>query len=100
MALVYAIIFAVSILMLPAYFLLVHKKQQEPWLLLLFICIATVNLGYLLLSLSKTVEAALIANKLAYLGQVFILLCMLMIISKLCGITYLKWVAGVLIGLS
>lgn len=98
MALVYAIIFAVSILMLPAYFLLVHKKQQEPWLLLLFICIATVNLGYLLLSLSKTVEAALIANKLAYLGQVFILLCMLMIISKLCGITYPKWVAGVLIG--
>lgn len=32
------------------------------------------------------------------LGQVLIPLCMFMLISKLCGYTYKKWVIGVLIG--
>lgn len=84
----------------PLYFTSIRKKKDEPWLLVLFICIATVNLGYLLTSLSKTVEFALWANKIAYLGQVFVPMCMFMLISKLCGFTYKKWLVGVLIGLA
>ena len=84
----------------PLYFTSIRKKKDEPWLLVLFICIATVNLGYLLTSLSKTVEFALWANKIAYLGQVFVPMCMFMLISKLCGFTYKKWLMSVLIGLA
>ena len=100
MVIAYSIIFILSLCMPPLYFTSIRKKKDEPWLLVLFICIATVNLGYLLTSLSKTVDFALWANKIAYLGQVFVPMCMFMLISKLCGFTYKKWLMGVLIGLA
>ena len=100
MVIAYSIIFILSLCLPPLYFTSIRKKKDEPWLLVLFISIATVNLGYLLTSLSKTVEFALWANKIAYLGQVFVPMCMFMLISKLCGFTYKKWLYGVLIGLA
>ncbi len=66
----------------------------------MYVCVSVVNLGYLLLSFAKTVEFALFANKLSYLGHVFLILCMFMLISKLCGFTYPKWVSYVLIGVA
>lgn len=98
MAAAYGVIFAFSLLLPVGYFLWVQKKQNEVWLLILYLCACVTNLGYLLLSLSKTVEFALLANKIAYLGQVLIIMCMFMIISKLCGFTYKKWVIYTLIG--
>ncbi len=94
----YGVIFLLSLCLLPLYFWLVRKKQEEPWLPVLFSCVAVVNLGYTLIAFSSTVEEALFANKIAYLGQVFMPLCMFMIISRLCGYSYKKWVKSVLIG--
>ena len=94
----YGALFLLSLSLLPLYFLFVRKKQNEPWLLFLFACVAVVNLGYTFTAFSKTVDFALFANKITYLGQVLIPLCMFMLISKLCGYTYKKWVLGVLIG--
>ena len=100
MAIAYGLIFVLSLMMPPLYFAFIRKKQDEPWLLVLFLCVCVVTLGYFLVSLSKTVEFALWANKITYLGQVFVPMCMFMIISKLCGFTYKKWFLGVLIGLA
>jgi len=100
MAIAYGVIFAMALLISPLYFVFVSKKQSEPWLFILFVCVAIVNLGYLLIAVSKTVEFALFANKIAYLGQVFIPLCMFRLISKLCGFKTNKWVTYVLIGLA
>ena len=100
MTIAYGLIFALSLMMPPLYFAFIRKKQDEPWLLVLFLCVCVVTLGYFLVSLSKTVEFALWANKITYLGQVVVPMCMFMIISKLCGYTYKKWVLGVLIGLA
>ena len=100
MAIAYGLIFVLSLIMPPLYFAFIRKKQNEPWLLVLFLCVCFVTLGYFLVSLSKTVEFALWANKITYLGQVVVPMCMFMIISKLCGYTYKKWVLGVLIGLA
>ena len=94
----YGAIFLLSLVLLPLYFLFVRKKQSEPWLFVLFVNVAIVNLGYTLTAFSKTVDFALFANKITYLGQVLIPLCMFMLILKLCGYTYKKWVLGVLIG--
>ena len=94
----YGALLLLSLSLLPLYFLFVRKKQNEPWLLFLFACVAVVNLGYTLIAFANTVEFALFANKITYLGQVLIPLCMFMLISKLCGYTYKKWVLGVLIG--
>ena len=100
MAIAYGLIFALSLIMPPLYFAFIRKKQDEPWLLSLFLCVCVVTLGYFLVSVSKTVEFALWANKITYSGQVFVPMCMFMIISKLCGYTYKKWVWGVLVGLA
>ena len=100
MAYAYGGIFAISLVLLPLYFHFIHKKQKEPWLFALFTCIALVNLGYLLISVSTTVDFALFANKIAYLGQTFIPVCMFMLIAKLCGFTYKKPLAGTLLVLA
>lgn len=88
MILAYCIMFAVSILLAFGYFVIVQKKDK--WFIVLYTSVCLVNLGYLLLSISSNINFALFANKLAYLGQIFVITSMLMIIIKLCGITYNK----------
>ena len=96
----YGVIFLISLVLIPLYFAFVRKKQDEPWLFVFFCCVSIVNLGYTLIAVSGTVEFALFANKVAYLGQVMLPLCMFMVISKLCGYTYRGWFVGILIGVS
>ena len=73
----------IATILLVGYFALVRKK--EPWLILLYICVTIVNVGYFLLSISKTVEFAIFANDVAYFGSVFLSMSMLLTITKLCG---------------
>ena len=88
MILAYCIMFTVSILLALGYFVVLQKKDK--WFIVLYTSVCLVNLGYLLLSISSNINFALFANKLAYLGQIFVITSMLMIIIKLCGITYNK----------
>jgi DNA-binding CsgD family transcriptional regulator len=77
-----------------------NKNMRDRWYLLLFSSVLVVNLGYLLLSVSGSVEMALHANRLAYLGSVCLPLSFLMIIMNTCKIQYAKWLPKVLIGLA
>lgn len=95
---IYAVTTALSLLLLIGYCCLVHKR--EIWFLLLFSLVFIVNAGYLTLSLSGTLEEALLANRIAYLGSVFLPLSMLMIILDVCKIRYRKWLPGLLVGIS
>ena len=97
---VYGGLFLVSLLLLPIYFLLVRKKHDEPWMLIFCVCVAIVNLGYTLISISNTVEFALLANKIAYLGQVILPLCMFMMIAGRCGYSFKKGVTFALVGVA
>ncbi|MBE6870565.1 MAG: hypothetical protein E7491_01265 [Ruminococcaceae bacterium] len=83
MSITYAVIVAVALLLLAVYCFFVRKK--ETWLLLLFISITVANVGYFLLSISKTLTFAIFANDVVYLGSVFLSMFMLLTISKLCG---------------
>ena len=100
MTIAYAVLFVISILLPIIFYLCIQKKQNQIWLLLIYICVSVANLGYLLLSCSKTIEFALVANKIAYFGNVYIMLFMFIIISQLCGFSYKKWVIGLLLALS
>ena len=60
-------------------------KKKEFWLTMLHVCVTVVNLGYLLMSLANTVEFAVIGNDVAYLGSVFLSMCMFLTIVRLCG---------------
>ena len=83
MIITYAIMAIIATVLLIGYCALVRKK--EPWLLLLYICVTIVNVGYFLISISKTVEFAIFANDVAYFGSVFLSMSMLLTIVKLCG---------------
>lgn len=53
-----------------------------------------------MLSVSDTLDMALWANRIAYLGSVFLPLSMLKTIQKISKLKYPKWVNAVLIGIS
>ena len=60
-------------------------KKKEFWLTMLHVCVTVVNLGYLLMSLARSVEFAVFGNDVAYLGSVFLSMCMFLTIVRLCG---------------
>lgn len=87
-----------AFLLLLGYFFIIKKK--EPWFYVLFISVPVVNIGYLMLSASNTLDMALWANRIAYLGSVFLPLSMLMTILKISKLNYKKWVPAALLGIS
>lgn len=71
-------------------------RQKEAWFLLLFCAIFVANIGYLSLSVAQNLEEALLANRIVYLGSVFLPLSVLMIILKITKIKYRSWLPGAL----
>ena len=95
MSMIYGILVGVSLLLLIGYGALIKKKEM--WLLLLFASIFLVNAGYFALSASKTLGEALLANRIAYLGSVFLTFFMLMTIVDVCHYPRKKWMVGILL---
>ena len=75
-------------------------KKSEPWMLLLCSSIFVVNFGYYVLSISDTLDLALWANRIAYLGSTLLPLAMLMLIVKVAGIKKPKWLSPLLFSLA
>lgn len=94
----YAGTFAVSLFMIAVYFFV--DKKRDKWLLLLFSSVAVCDMGYLLLSVSKTLNDALWANRVAYLGNVFLPFFLLMMIVNLLRFKFPKVLTWVLIGIN
>ena len=98
MPVIYGVVAGLSLLLLLAYVLFLHHKER--WFLVLFVSVFVTNLGYFILSVSGTLEMAMTANRIAYLGSVCLPLCMLMIILSLCDLQPPRAVTGVLIAVS
>ncbi len=94
---VYGIAVFLSLAIFIVYGCLSGKK--DPWFFLLLGSVLVVNCGYLLLALSRSLPQALWANRLSYLGSVFLPLSMFMIIGKVAKLPYPKWLPGLLSGL-
>ncbi|MBQ9936314.1 MAG: hypothetical protein IJO70_10745 [Lachnospiraceae bacterium] len=85
---IYGVIAVVSLLLAIAYCTFIHKK--EIWLVWLYFAVFIANLGYFTLSISKTLEEALLANRIAYLGCVFLPLFMMVMIGKVSNMQLTK----------
>jgi DNA-binding CsgD family transcriptional regulator len=85
----------IATILLIGYCVLVRNKEQ--WLLLLYVCVTVVNVGYFLLSVSKTVEFAIFANDITYLGSVFLSMSMFLTIVRLCGFEVRKRLVVILL---
>ncbi|MBQ7816273.1 MAG: hypothetical protein IJ339_02795 [Oscillospiraceae bacterium] len=75
-------------------------KEKELPFILLFTAIFIINLGYTFGSASKTLEEALLANKIAYVGSVFLPLFMLLIIMDECRYSRNRLLLSVLMCIS
>lgn len=87
---IYGVIAIIALLLIVGYCSLI--KERDIWFVLLFISVFIINAGYLTMSLSDTIAEALLANRISYLGSVFLPLCMFMIIMNVCKVNYHKWV--------
>ena len=94
LSVVYGATTVLALLLLIIYCSLVTVR--ESWFLLLFSSVFVVNGGYLTLSLSTSLSEALLANRIAYLGSVFLPLAMLMIISNACNMKPSRLAVGAL----
>ncbi|MBE7011505.1 MAG: hypothetical protein E7415_02400 [Ruminococcaceae bacterium] len=98
MTIIYIATAFLSFLLLIGYFFSIKKKEN--WFYVLFTSVLVVNIGYMMLAMSDTLDIALWANRIAYLGSVFLPLSMLKTIQKISKLKYPKWVNGVLISIS
>ena len=88
LTLVYGIVALISVFLAAGYRFM--SKSRERWLILLFVAVCIVNSGYFMLSSSLSLESALWANRISYLGSVFLPLCMLTSIAGVCRIKLSK----------
>ena len=74
---IYAAAAALSLVLLLS--CLASVRENRAWFILLFSSVLVVNAGYALLAFSTNLNLALMANRISYLGSVFLPLSMLMI---------------------
>lgn len=95
---IYGVTTAISLLLIVGYCNLI--KKRDIWFVIMYISVFVINAGYLTLSLSEDIDEALLANRISYLGSVFLPLCMFMIIMNVCKVRYSKWAVSILLAIS
>lgn len=94
----YGITCFLSLIIFISYFFIIKKKSLL--FILLFLSIFICNLGYFLLSISKHLTFAIVANDIAYLGSVFLPFFMMLIILDVCKIKYPKYIIIILLAIA
>ena len=89
---------AISVLLTLWYALFCKHKDLK--FLMLYICVALSNLGFFLTSIAKTLEFALWANRLSYLGAAYLIMFMLIIVLNICNIRLKKWMYALVVSCS
>jgi len=97
-----SVIYAITTLSSFIIFFIYHKLsiKKRFWFKILLFSIFIVNLGYFGLSISKTLETALWANRISYLGSVFLPLSMFMCILNITDLPYKPWLPKLLISIA
>ena len=97
-SIIYGISAVVALALVIGY--LVFFKKRDTWLFLLFISVLLINAGYFSISVSRILEEALLANRVSYLGSVFLPLCMFMSVADVCRIKVPKGITVMLLCIS
>ncbi len=101
LSIIYAAAAVLSLLILVGYCIEFRARlKTQTWFIVLFSSVLIVNIGYYWLSVSATLEMALWANRVSYLGSVLLPLAMLMIICDVTNTRYKKGLPAVLFLLS
>ncbi|MBQ9041833.1 MAG: HD domain-containing protein [Eggerthellaceae bacterium] len=98
-ALYYDIMLAISLVAMIVY-LFAYHKHFDVHITLLFVLVPISNLGNVLLAYAPTLEAALVANKVVYIGACYLQLILMLAVFSLCQIKLSRWIRTGLVVLS
>ena len=100
MALAYYLgLFGASLVLLIIYAFIFHK-HFDPNLTIINILIPILNLSFVLMALSSTVEEAVVALKVSYLGGCFLNASVMFLIFNVCGIPLKSWQKALILAVS
>lgn len=86
----YLVCMLLAFLFLLIYVYLWHKHCDIN-ITIIFVLIPIVNVGYVLRAASRSLEAALLANKIVYIGGAFLLSIIMFAVFDLCDIQLKRW---------
>ena len=95
----YLAAFIVSVVLTGVYMFVWHKRC-DVHITLLFALVPVVNLGFLLVSRSQSLEAAIIANEVSYIGGCYLQLMIMLAVFSLCHIQLNRWIKTAFFALS
>jgi len=98
-ALYYDLTFAIALVLMIVYMFSYHK-HFDMRITVIFVLVPVTNLGYSLLGHAMTLETALTANKLVYIGGCYLLLILMLAVFSLCQIKLNRWIRVGLLVLS
>ena len=78
----------------------VWHKHFDIHITLIFVLVPIANLGQLMLANAQTLEAALVANRVVYIGACYLQLILMLAVFSLCRIKLNRWVRVGLLALS
>lgn len=87
----YAAVFGVSVIMMIMYVFLYHR-HYDIHISLIFVLVPISNLGYFIISQSESLEAALLANKVVYIGGCYTILMIVLVVFNLCEINLNRYI--------
>lgn len=87
----YITVFLLSLALMIAY-MFVWQKHFDTLITIIFVLVPVTNLAYPLLAISQTQEAALMANRLTYIGGCYLLPILMLAVCSLCHIKVRRWV--------
>ena len=89
----------ISFILLAIYVFL-WRKHFDVHITVLFVLVPVANLGVTLLAYSQTLDAALLANKIVYIGGCYLQLILMLAVFSLCNIKLNRWIRAGLMTLS
>ena len=69
-----------------------YRRPLNTYFTAFFFSIVLADFGYLFLALSTTIEGAIVANKVCYLGACFLPLFLFLLICRLCSFNLSRWI--------
>lgn len=96
MIIYYATATVLAIINLMIHIFIFENKKTDFYYLLLMLIMAISNIGFLSLGVSQTLETAVLANKIAYIGGCFTSPLMISLICSVCNYKFNKWLRFVM----
>lgn len=95
----YYVLFSISVILLLVYVLRWHWNF-DVHITVIFVLVPIANLGYAMMARANSMDAAIVANKIAYLGAIFLPPLILLAECSLCNIRINRWIRALFLGFS